>query len=127
MTRKVVEMPPTEEKQQIQFAVFLTKMMAKYDFKFHASPNGGSRNLIEAIKLKRMGLSKGFPDIFVAKPYGAYTGLFIEMKRAKGSKVSDEQKEWIEYLNNNGYYASVAFGFSEAVTIFNRYFHDEIS
>lgn len=51
-------------------------------------------------KLKRMGWSKGFPDLLCIVPCwdGKKRIVFVEMKRQKGSTVSEEQKEWIAAL-----------------------------
>lgn len=108
---------PTERHEQIQFVVWLRKQ----GFKVSASANGGSRNLLEAINLKAMGVSKGFPDVEVPLPSGYYHGFYIEMKRQKGGKISPEQLEWLSYLREKGYYAEVAHGFDEAREMFTHY------
>jgi hypothetical protein len=41
-------------------------------------------------------------------------GLFIEMKRTKGGRTSEEQREWIAELNKAGYRAVVCKGWEEA-------------
>lgn len=108
---------PTEYEEQVKFSVWLTLKGVKHS----ASANGGSRHLLEAIHLKKMGVSKGFPDIEIPLPTKRYHGLYIEMKRLKGGKVTPEQKEWINYLNDKGYFATVARGFDEAKAIFEQY------
>ena len=72
-------------------------------------PNGGSRNLREAAKLKLEGVSAGVPDLFIPS-----LRLFIEMKKASGGTVSAVQKDWLEYLQAAGYEAVVCKGFKEA-------------
>lgn len=117
MTRIVELKIPTEQQEQIKLAAWLRKM----GIKFTASANGGSRNLIEAVKFKRMGVSAGFPDIEIPLPSGSHHGLYIELKRVNGSKVSKEQVEWLEYLRNQGYYADIAYGFEEAKAMVLHY------
>jgi hypothetical protein len=107
----------TEEHEQTIFVVWLKKQ----GFWVSASANGGSRNLFEAMKLKRMGVSAGFPDIFVPLPTPKYHGFFCEMKRLKGGKVSEAQLEWLQYLRDKGYYAEVAQGADEAKELFKFY------
>lgn len=107
----------TEDHEQIVFVTWLKKM----GYKVAASANGGSRNLFEAMKLKRMGVSAGFPDVFVPMPTPQFNGFFVEMKRTKGGKVSVLQLDWIEYLRENGYFAEVAFGADEAKELFQFY------
>ena len=66
-----------------------------------------------------MGLRKGLPDLLVIIKNNL---VFIEMKRVKLSKVSDEQKEWIESLNKcNGVNAYVCKGFDEAKIVIDKY------
>ena len=108
---------PTEAQEQIKFVVWLQK----HGFRVSGSANGGSRNLYEAMKFKRMGVSPGFPDIEVPLPSGHYHGFYIEMKRQKGGKVSPEQRDWLDYLKEKGYYAEVAKGFEEAKELFLHY------
>ena len=114
---KTKEVIPTERMEQIKFVTWLKK----HGFWVSASANGGSRNLIEAINLKRMGVAKGFPDIEVPLPVPPYHGFYVEMKRSVGGKVSPEQIEWITYLKDKGYFAEVAHGFLHAKKLFEDY------
>lgn len=99
----------------------LVTWMKKLGLKVSASANGGKRSLPEAIKLKRMGVSPGYPDIFLPLPSGSYHGLFLELKRQKGGKVSEAQLDWLRYLREKGYYAEVCRGFDEAKEIVVHY------
>jgi hypothetical protein len=114
MPNKIV---PKEESEQIMLSVWLTKQGIRHN----ANANGGRRNLLEAIKFKRMGVSAGFPDIEVPLPSGPFHGLYIEMKRQKGGRLSDNQLEWLSYLRDKGYMAEVAKGFEEAKEIVLHY------
>jgi hypothetical protein len=107
----------TEAQEQVLFVAWLKKK----GHRASASANGGKRNLLEAMKLKRMGVSPGFPDVQVPFPCGPYHGFYVEMKRKKGGKVSKEQREWINYLKDTGHYAEVAKGFEEAKEMFEHY------
>lgn len=92
---------------------------------FHI-PNGGSRHIAEAGKLKAMGVRRGVPDLFLpVQNYNrsadsGYIGLFIELKKI-GGKVPPEQLIWIEYLNNQGYKAVVCYGWEEARDVIEEY------
>ena len=46
----------------------------------------------EAKRLKATGYKRGFPDVFVYEPRGAFHGLAIELKKDKGGRVSHEPK-----------------------------------
>ena len=65
-------------------------------------------------KRKKEGVKKGVPDLVVFLPNKI---LFVEMKRVKGSRVSNEQNEWIDLLNKYDYcVASVCYGGEDAIT-----------
>jgi|SRR6185369_5625340 len=108
---------PTEDQEQIKLASWLTNQ----GIKFYAIPNGGSRNVIEAVKFKRCGVQPGIPDLCIPIPSGSYHGLYIELKREKGGRVSDSQIYWLTFLREKGYYADVANGFLEAKEIVLHY------
>ena len=92
-------------------------------------PAGGSRNMLEAVKLKRMGVRKGYPDIFMPVARGGFHGLYIELKadslrpkttRGKGG-VSDEQAWWLAELRKQGFSTHVCWGFDEARKTIEEY------
>lgn len=87
----------------------------------HAIPNGGSRNPIEARHLKEQGVKAGIPDIFLPCARGGFHGLYIEMKRRKGGRVSIEQKKAIIALREQGYRVEVCNGWEEARDIITEY------
>lgn len=87
----------------------------------HHSPNGGARNKREGAKFKAMGVKRGFPDLVLLVPCGQYHGLTIELKKLKGGVVSSEQDEWKEFLNSQGFYATVCNGWIEAVKVIEIY------
>lgn len=66
---------------------------------FWATPNGGIRNPIQAIALKRMGVSPGVPDLCVLLP-GGRVG-FVEVKTAAG-KLSPAQVRFREIATATG-------------------------
>lgn len=113
---------PLEEDEQMAFVQWcrLNHLIC------HHSGNeiGGSTSAMKAraIKMKKMGTSKGFPDLLVFIPvYGmndhvdCYQMCAIEMKRKKGSTTSSEQKEWLKILELSGAYAKVCKGADEAI------------
>ena len=80
---------------------------------FHI-PNGGSRGKVEAARFKADGVKAGVPDIFLPVARGKYHGIFIEMKRKKGGRISEAQKAWISALQKQGYLAAVCYGWEDA-------------
>jgi hypothetical protein len=86
-----------------------------------AIPNGGQRSRVTGAMLKAEGVRAGCPDLFLPAPSGNYHGLFIELKRRDGGKVSPTQADWINRLNKAGYLAIVAYGAKEAVKVIVDY------
>jgi hypothetical protein len=91
-------------------------------------PNEGPRSAHHGKKLVRMGLSRGFPDLMLLRANLTHHGLFLEMKQnrdyTKAEKSAPhwlEQEEWIKYLNDEGYYATFAFGWQNGMQIINSY------
>lgn len=80
---------------------------------FHI-PNGGSRGKAEAARFKAEGVKAGVSDIFLSVPSGSYHGLYIEMKRQRGGRVSQEQKDFQTDASEYGYKCCVCHGWEEA-------------
>ena len=87
---------------------------------FHI-PNGGRRDTAEAANLKRQGVKPGVPDLFLPVARGVYHGLFIELKRRDGGRLSENQKRWLHLLERQGYAAVVCHGAKEAVVALTTY------
>ena len=86
-----------------------------------AIPNGGSRDRREAARLTAQGVKPGVPDLFIPRAAGRFHGLFIEMKREKGGKISQHQAEWIALLRREGYAAYACPGFDNAQMVIEKY------
>ena len=86
----------------------------------NGSLNGVRLTIGQAVKAKRGGMKKGFPDISLPVPRGGYHGLFIELKVDK-NKPSSEQEAWLERLVDQGYYAAVVWGADAAITLIEFY------
>ena len=106
----------TEHQEQKLFVKWFELQYPKV--KIFAIPNGGNRNVVTAAMLKAEGVRKGVPDLFIPEWL-----LWIEMKRVKGGKLSPEQSDWIDYLNDCGHLALIANGFDEAKEIVLDYKH----
>lgn len=83
-------------------------------------PNGGKRNIREAVKFKRLGLRAGVPDLLMAAARGGFHGLWIEMKTPKG-QLSKEQRRIMGRLEAEGYRVVVCRGWLEAQTVILEY------
>lgn len=98
----------------------------------HSSTSGVRlKNAIQGARLKEEGMVAGIPDLFLPYPLienkkMIYAGLYIEMKRRKSRGVSQgtlspAQKDFLEYANNVGYKALVAYGADEAIQAIKDY------
>ena len=90
----------------------------------HHIPNGGSRNKAEAARLQGQGVKPGVPDLCLPVARGGYHGLYIEMKRRKGGKVSSEQESWLDALRGQGYKAVICWGWEDAKNVIEGYLND---
>lgn len=100
--------------------------------RFHHSPNETGHSLEarkRAVRVKREGTSKGFPDYIVLIPpdrsiNGQGFTLYIELKRLKGSVTSKEQVEWVEALralDTASVDAFIAKGADQAIGIIRKH------
>lgn len=115
---------PTEAQEQttlFQWAAYQRPLEIRCMFSI---PNGGSRNQIEALHLKQQGVKAGVPDIFVPCMRGGYGGLFIEMKRRKGGRLSEAQREMIDNLRCCGYRVEVCEGWEKARDVIKEYLYE---
>jgi hypothetical protein len=75
----------------------------------YAIPNGGARGIAAAARLKVEGVVRGIPDLHIPA-----WGLWVEMKRTKGGRLSPEQTVMIAYLDGIGQTVIVGVGFEDA-------------
>ena len=96
----------------------------------YATPNGGHRHKLVAVKLKQEGVKAGIPDLILPVMRKGFGGLYIELKRpktpgkAKG-RVTKQQAEWMEALTNEGYLCVVCWGWLAAKDTIEGYL-DEV-
>ncbi len=98
---------PSEHEEQVGFVRWF-----RDTFKgvlIYAIPNGGHRAMNVGKDLKDEGVVPGIPDLHVPA-----WGLWIEMKRVKGGKLSDAQMDMIRYLEGIGHSVIVGNGAREA-------------
>ena len=77
--------------------------------------------------LKKCGcLRSGWPDIQLPIPRCGYHGLFIELKRAKGGKVSEAQSWFLKELSKHGNYTCVCEGEKATKRIILSYLKGEL-
>lgn len=107
---------PSEDVEQQQVFTWAEWLSGKYSALklMHHIPNGGKRSKSEAARFMTMGVKAGIPDIFLPTPRGGFHGLYVEMKKRFGGRVSDEQKDKLAALSAYGYATVVCCGAEEA-------------
>lgn len=119
----MIENIPTEAEEQA--ALFRWADLAQGDYPelalLHHIPNGGYRNKREAANLQREGVKAGVPDICLPVARNGCHGLYIELKRRKGGRLSPPQAWWLERLKKQGYQVAVCYGWVEAKNIIVQY------
>lgn len=117
-----------ESQEQIalfQWAGYFTNKYPELELMHHI-PNGGKRAKTTAVRLKKEGVVAGVSDVFLPVARSGYHGLYIEMK-AKGGKLSDNQKWWIKATMDQGYKSIVCFGWEEARDVIVEYLEVKIN
>ena len=126
----------TEHQIQSEYFKILTWNESKYpELKYiFAIPNGGKRHIGVAVKMKREGVRRGVPDLFVpgmleeenSVNITIYLGLFLETKKPKG-RQSKEQIEYAKHLQNKGYKYKVCYSVNELLDETENYLQIKLS
>lgn len=117
----------TEAKEQenlFRWAAYQTAVYPELQLLFHIGNEGnrgGKYGMMDGARNKAQGVKAGVPDLFFPVPRGGFHGLFIEMKRADGGRVSEDQRGWLEALRRQGYMAVVCKGFDAAKNVLIDY------
>lgn len=90
-----------EERLQQWFAMWLRGMGVL----FCASLGGRRVSIGLAVKMKRAGYQKGYPDICIEEPRGQWHGMRVEVKFQ--TKPSPEQIKWRDELLKRNIYAVI--------------------
>lgn len=85
---------------------------------FHV-PNGGSRNKIEAVRLRAQGVVKGITDLIGLGEKGFFA---VELK-VKGGVVSEDQLKVHQLWRSLGYRVYVCWDYQEAVQVIKKEFN----
>ena len=105
--KKLTSSHPSEHEEQKGFVNWFRGKFP--EVVLFAIPNGEKRSISVAKRLKAEGVKAGVPDLFIPE-----WRLWIEMKRVKGGRLSEDQKDMIEYLERVGYTVIVGHGAKEA-------------
>ena len=89
----------------------------------HHIPNGGSRNRKEAVKLKRMGVLAGVPDLHLPVAKAGYNSLYIEMKYGDG-RLQTTQKAFLSAAAAERNYCIVCYTAEDAIDVLEKYMNN---
>ena len=98
---------PHEHEEQKNFVKWFRMQYPRV--RIFAVPNAAMRSVELASYLRAEGMTPGVPDLIVIE-----WKLLIEMKRIKGSVISDEQHGWREYAHRIGWNHIYGYGFDDA-------------
>lgn len=116
---------PSEHDEQVTLFRWWRLQYPKQERLLFAIPNGGARNAVTGSRLKDEGVRAGVPDMLLAMPTERHAGLFLELKRQRGTKVSPVQSAMINDLARAGYAVAVCYGFEEARRTIQAYLAGE--
>jgi len=110
---------PSEHEEQVGFINWFRENYP--ELIIFAVPNGGMRHPRVAEKLKAEGVMAGVPDLCVLLPDAKV--VWVEMKRVKGSRLSSDQKEFIQKAHDYGHTVLVCKGATDASMQIIDYFN----
>ena len=87
-------LPTLSEDQE---CYLLVEWMTRMKLRFTHVANESKVPVQYRVKLKRKGVSPGFPDYIIFVKHGV---LFLEMKRTKGGVMSDNQLDWHYFIGD---------------------------
>ena len=114
---------PTESAEQqclFRWAAYQSGRFPELDLLYHV-PNGGSRKKAEAGRFRAEGVKAGVPDLCLPVARGGFHGLYIELKRQRGGRASDNQVEWLDALSKQGYQVALCRGWETAAETILKY------
>jgi len=71
--------------------------------------------------LKRKGSKAGVSDCFFPRGNGNFSGLWLELKSAKG-RLSEHQVSFMKLMTNEGYQCHTAYSFYEAELMIRAFY-----
>ena len=108
---------PRQEERTIQISCVSWFRYTYPQFLIFSVPNGGSRNGIEALNLKKEGALAGVSDLIAVANHKV---LFIEMKKPKG-KQQQTQKDFQCRVEALGFDYVVCYGLDDFIAKINKW------
>lgn len=123
MSKRNWNSTPLEDEEQVmlfEWAALREGKWPELKLMYHV-PNEGKRGIATAMLQKRIGLKSGVPDVCLPVARGGYHGLYIEMKRMHGGRLTPAQRQWLKELTQQGYRAVRCDGWAEAAREIENY------
>lgn len=95
---------PTYKLNEASLQQWYVRYLESKGLLYCASAGGLRTSMKQAVKMKRTGYKRGFPDIFIYEPRGGWHGMAVEIKY-KG-RPTKEQLGWLVDLCARKYYAT---------------------
>ena len=115
---KLIFLQVSEDRLQSEVVKYIQLQYPKV--RFCASLGGIYTGPRQAMKAKRNGYQRGFPDLQITEARKGFHGLFIEIKTYKGT-ATQVQKDWIKDLQDRGYRAEICKGLPEILDLIDSY------
>jgi hypothetical protein len=113
---------PTEDQEQAWLIQWIKRHAPPEARRLFHVPNGGGRSKSQGATLKLLGVQPGVPDLFLPVVRPPYHGLWIEMKSlSPQARASAEQRDWLLYLDGQGYKTALCAGFEAARDVILAY------
>jgi hypothetical protein len=109
-----------EHYEQVRILWHYEQASAYIYSRLHATPNGGYRTDKTGGEMKDEGQKKGYPDLTLDVARGIYHGLRLELKYGKNT-LAPEQIQWLQLLDDEGYYCVACWGAKEAIDVIAAY------
>ena len=111
--------PPTPLEDKLHKEAFKVWRRWKHpDWKMFHIPNGGRRDIITAVNMKRMGVMAGAPDFVLLSPHSQT--YFLELKR-RGGQLSQTQLEFKAWCLKHGYPHAVCDNLEDVIAILSHW------
>lgn len=93
---------------------------------FCATVGGIHSTVQQKAKMRAAGYQRGIPDIMIYEPShdGAYCGLALELKTAKG-RLTKEQQQWIYDLQARGWQADAPTSLEQCKALAMKYLYNK--
>lgn len=117
---------PTESQEQralFCWAAYQQPRHPELRLMYHV-PNEGKRTGATGARMRAEGLRPGVPDICLPVARGGYHALYIELKRLRGGRLSEDQRAWLSALSTAGNKAVVCRGWEAARKEIERYLEE---